>query len=98
MLNAHAKDISFALKLPTVASSERYKRSNSGGSRTAVSNLRSLRRRDSNSIDAAVKHSAEREAIGNQESLNVVVEMHAKREEGDLIETQDFDINRDRLN
>ena len=70
-----------------------------------MTNLRSLRRRDSNSIDAAVRHSAEREAIGNQESLNVVVETttNSQKDGADnngvvLHATQDFEANIARLN
>ena len=73
LLLNHQRDINLTSKLPALNISERYKRSQSGGAKSAT-NLRSLRRRDSNSIEAAVRWSAEQEKDGNNESLNVVVE------------------------
>ena len=55
---------------------EKHRRSNSGGTKSAT-NLRGKRRRDSSSIDAAVRLSQEQERQGLQETLNVVVEQYS---------------------
>ena len=60
----HNYAIDLVDRLPPLTVAEKHKRSLSGGAKSAT-NLRSMRRRDSQSIDAAVRLSAEQEKEGN---------------------------------
>ena len=64
LIMQHQKDQTLLSKLPSLAESARNKRLGSNGAKSAT-NLRSLRRRNSNSIEAAARYSAAREKEGN---------------------------------